>query len=489
MVDNTNKTKNCVAYMRYSSDNQGKTSIQYQLLKVKEYVDKNGMSLVYTYIDEAYTGRNDNRPEFQRMISDAKANPDWDTILLFELSRFSRSIVDATRYKEELRDLGINVISVTEYCTETDPGGLNERFLDILNEYHSKQTGIRTHASLTSKAVKAQHCGGTPPLGYDIVDDKLVINEYEAEIVREIFDMYLAGYSYTKMATNLNNKGYRTKAGNQFTKNSFHDLLKQRKYIGLYTWNVRKAKSRNGKSNNHGEKPLEQQTLIEDGCPAIIDTEAFKAVQDKMAERKNGKADSKSRKHYMLGGLKIMKCKQCGSYLVGKTTQSHDHEYVTYYCPNKRTHKCSSKEIPAETLEKYVAALVVTHYMKASNINDLNNLLKGSIDTKERKMELSRLKSINKKISNVANSIEKVRSNTLLGRLASLECEKEELEKSLEASKIVCKKITKENFKKIRKLVFNKIITNDDIVVKQFLKESIKEILVNDDEVTVKLAS
>ena len=178
------------------------------------------------------------------------------------------------------------------------------------DEYESKKIGERVSSTFTSKASRARHCGGVPPLGYDVIEEKLVINESEEVIVKSIFEMYLAGFSYQKMADNLNSKGLLTKAGRPFTKNSFHDILRQKKYVGTYIWNRRQAKQRRGKGNNHAEKPLDEQVKVEGGCPQIIDDETFQMVQEKLAGRQNGTADSKSRRHYMLGGLKILKCKE-----------------------------------------------------------------------------------------------------------------------------------------------------------------------------------
>ena len=486
---NTNPNNKCVTYLRYSSENQGETSIEYQQLAVTKYACAHNMVIVKHFVDEAYTGRNDKRPEFQKMVAEAKQNPEWNTILLFELSRFARNVADASNYKEQLRDLGINVISITESCTVDDPGGIFENFIDILNAHNSKQTAQRTHASLTTISKRAEHCGGLPPLGYDVVAKKLVVNEVEAETVREIFEMYLLGYSYQKMADALNAKGCRTKLGKPFDKNSFRDLLKQTKYIGTYTWNRRKSKSRNGKSNNHLDKPVDEQVIIPNGCPRIIDDETFQKVQEKMAEKSNGRADSKSRKNYMLGGLKILKCKQCGGYLVGKTSKSHGNTYTTYSCPNKKRKECTCKEVSTTYLDKFVAGVVTNSLLNSTNIDEVNELLKGGVETVERKILRARLQSVDKKIANISRNLENEVSDTLMTKLKSLEIEKGNIEKELEATKVACKLVTKENLKKIRTKLFKMLQESNSLEVKQLLTDYIEEILVDDNEVSVKLAA
>lgn len=72
-------TKKAVAYMRYSSDNQNETSIEYQRIAIEAYCDRNGIELVGEYVDEAYSGTNDKRPGFQDLIRDALDKPEWGT--------------------------------------------------------------------------------------------------------------------------------------------------------------------------------------------------------------------------------------------------------------------------------------------------------------------------------------------------------------------------------------------------------------------------
>lgn len=480
----------CVAYLRYSSKNQGKYSIDYQKKTVEKYCAKHGLEMVDYYIDEAYSAKNDNRPEFQMLLEDAREKPVWKTVLVYDLSRFARNVGDAATYKDELRDLGIKVISVTESCTAEEPGGLQERIIDIMNEQESQKIGNRVSSTFSSKASRARHCGGVPPLGYDVIEEKLVINESEEVIVKSIFEMYLAGFSYQKMADDLNSKGLLTKAGRPFTKNSFHDILRQKKYVGTYIWNRRQAKQRRGKGNNHAEKPLEEQVIVEGGCPQIIDDETFQMVQEKLAGRQNGTADSKSRRHYMLGGLKILKCKECGRHMVGHTGKSHGKEYITYRCPNKYAHKCTNKDISAENLEKYVSMILVNNYLNTKRISEVNDLLKGSLDSEERKIESNRLQSVKKQIANVTNAIaKKGMSDALEERLEALEQEKRILERSLNESKLQVRKLNDANIKKMRSKLYKKLVTSNDLEVRKFVKKAVKEVLVGEDDVTVVLAS
>ena len=263
--------KNRVSYMRYSSDNQSEHSIEYQRAAIESYCKRNGLTILNEYIDEGFSATTDKRPAFQKMIEDSKNHPNWDMILVFDLNRAFRNIRDSITYKQELLDRGIRIVSVTESFTESSEGDLLAAIVDAMNAQYSKDNAKRTFAGLSVNAKNATHCGGVPPLGYDVgTNGKLVINEAEAAIVREIFSLYKLGYSYKKMADYLNEKGVTTKAGKPFTKNSFYNILTQEKYIGTYRWNLRTAKKSKGQRNNHAYKPLEEQTIIKDGCPVII---------------------------------------------------------------------------------------------------------------------------------------------------------------------------------------------------------------------------
>ena len=90
-----------VIYARYSSDSQREASIEGQLRDCKDYAEKNGITVVGTYIDRAYSAKTDDRPEFQHMIKDS-AKKIFDVVLVWKLDRFARNRFDAVNYKYQL---------------------------------------------------------------------------------------------------------------------------------------------------------------------------------------------------------------------------------------------------------------------------------------------------------------------------------------------------------------------------------------------------
>ena len=94
-----------VIYARYSSDSQREASIEGQLRDCKDYAEKNGITVVGTYIDRAYSAKTDNRPEFQQMIKDSDKKL-FDIVLVWKLDRFARNRYDSARYKATLKKNG-----------------------------------------------------------------------------------------------------------------------------------------------------------------------------------------------------------------------------------------------------------------------------------------------------------------------------------------------------------------------------------------------
>lgn len=480
-------SKGCVAYMRYSTDNQTENSIEYQRAEIQRYCDQKGLTLRKEFIDEAYSATNDRRPDFQRMIAESESSPDWDTILVYDSSRIFRNASDASQYRTYLRDCGITIVSIKEKFPSSAMGRFAESMTDTVNAFYCEQAKEKTHDGMRVKAEKAQHCGGVPPLGYDVdADGKLVINEAEAGTVREIFRLYNAGYSYNKMVKDLNDKGLRTKAGKPFTKHSFSSILTQEKYIGIYRWNKRRAKNSKGRYNNHAYKPVEEQTVIEGGCPAIIPLKQFQAAQKKLSQRSRGRADTKSRKHYMLSGMKRLKCAECGSYMVGKVTASHGKKYTTYACPKHKGGGCPTKDIPARGLEEYTAFVIIKALRMGSDLPQLNQCLKSGGDAETQRLQ-NRLTSVEKKLDNIVRNLENGYSKTLTDRLQLLEEEKASLTSQIQAASRTIPSITKENLRTVKNRLADRLIKSDDPEVRELLMAYISEITVSNDDVTVNL--
>ena len=118
---------------RYSSDNQREESIEGQIRENTAYAEKNGITIVGTYIDRALSAQTDDRPEFQRMIKDS-AKKDFDIVIVWKLDRFSRNRYDSAKYKMLLKKNDVRVVSATEAISEGSEGILLESMLEGMAE-------------------------------------------------------------------------------------------------------------------------------------------------------------------------------------------------------------------------------------------------------------------------------------------------------------------------------------------------------------------
>lgn len=220
------------AYARFSSDNQKEESIDAQLRAIHEYAQREGVTIIGVYKDEAKSATTDKRPEFQRMIQDCKRK-EVKAIIVHKLDRFSRDRFDSAYYKRELRQCGVRLISVLERLDDSPESIILESVLEGMAEYYSKNLAREAMKGMKETAYQCKHTGGIPPLGYALNEDKTYrLEPGEAEIVKLIFQLYASGKGYADIIDVL--KPYRTKTGNVFAKNSLSAILRNEKYTGTF---------------------------------------------------------------------------------------------------------------------------------------------------------------------------------------------------------------------------------------------------------------
>ena len=131
-----------VIYARYSSDSQREASIEGQLRDCKDYAERNGITIVGTYIDRAYSAKTDDRPEFQRMVQDS-AKKIFDAVLVWKLDRFARNRYDTVYYKRQLEKNNVHLVSVMEPISDGPEGIMVESLLIGMAEYYSAELAIK----------------------------------------------------------------------------------------------------------------------------------------------------------------------------------------------------------------------------------------------------------------------------------------------------------------------------------------------------------
>ena len=325
---------NAVIYARYSSHGQTEQSIDGQLAKGREYAGAKGYTVIHEYIDRAMTGRNDNREQFQKMLSDT-AKHQFQVIIVWKVDRFGRNREELAFNKHTCKKNGVRVEYVAENLPDSPEAVILESVLEGMAEYYSIQLSQNILRGQLESAKKCQCIGGTIPLGYMLDGSKhFIINPDTAPIVRMIFDKYAAGATISEVINDLNEQGIRTARGQPFTKNSLTKLLKNEKYIGVYAY--------------------KDIVRVEDGVPAIIDKKVFDKVQQLLKINRRAPSHKWSKMEYLLTDKLF--CGHCGSPMVGESGFSHTGAKYSYYgCVKKRRERsCDKKPVRQDWIEKLV---------------------------------------------------------------------------------------------------------------------------------------
>ena len=188
------------------SDNES-MSISNQKLMLRDFAEKNGMFQYEYYVDDGYTGRNFNRPSFQRMIADIEAGK-IGCVITKDLSRLGRNYIEAGSYieiffpKHNVRYIAITdgVDSLTRQEMDITP------FKNILNDMYSRDISKKVLAGRMTRSRQGKFCGGQPPLGLmRDPDDRghLILDPETAPVIRKIYDMALDGWGRMRIAKQL----------------------------------------------------------------------------------------------------------------------------------------------------------------------------------------------------------------------------------------------------------------------------------------------
>ena len=366
---------------------------------------------------------------------------------MHKLDRFARNRYDSAVYKRELKKNGVLVYSVLENLDNSPESIMMEAVLEGMSEYYSQNLSREVMKGMRENALQCKHTGGKPPLGYDLDANKhLIINPVEAEAVKLIFDLYSNGYGYSYILAMLYEKGYKTKSGKDFQKNSLYGILTNPKYQGQYVYNRVVSKNMDGSRNNHQYRDADEMVIIDGGCPQIVEPHIFEAVQKRIAEHKHTGGRLNAKTQYLLSG-KVFCC-ECGKSMVGNTRYSGRDKtlYVTYRCPSKR-YACNNKEINRGYLESYVVSLLEKHLLNVHSLNTIKNRIEeiassGTNDNRLAETE-KKLSDVKTALKNVADAVAAgLLSEALIERLKSLEQEKAELEAVLLESQATCDDVT-----------------------------------------------
>lgn len=418
---------NAVIYARYSSDSQREESIEGQLRECTDYAEQNGMTVVGSYIDRALSAKTADRPEFQHMIKDS-AKGLFEIVLVWKLDRFSRDRYDSAHYKHILKKNGVKVVSAKEHISDGPEGIILESMLEGYAEFYSAELSEKIHRGQKENALKGKNNGGGIPLGYllDKQTQKLIIDTETAPLVVEIFERYSEGATVRSIIEDFNSRGLTTKRGKPFNMNSFNALLKNRKYIGEYSY---------------------QDVVIPGGVPAIIPEDLFYRVQQRMEKNKRAPAMAKAHEDFLLT-TKLF-CGKCERMMVGESGKSHTGTMHYYYkCGNaKRKTGCDKKSVKKDWIERAVVRLTMERVLNEEKIGKIIDALLAMQEREDVTVPALRrqLAETEKGIENMLNAIQQgIFTASTKQRLEELEKQKEELSLSITTAELQKPKLTRE---------------------------------------------
>lgn len=324
---------NAVVYARFSSHRQGEQSIEGQLAEARRYAGAHGLTIIHEYCDRAMTGRNDNREQFQLMLADA-AKHIFDALIVWKTDRIGRNKEEIALNKYHLKKNGIKIYYVAESIPDTPEGIILESVIEGMAAYYSEQLSQNIRRGQRASAAKAQSIGGNRPLGYRTgPDKKFMIDPETAPTVKWIYELYAQGKTIAEIVNLLNSQGLRTLRGRPFTHNSLRTLLKNEKYIGVYTY--------------------KDEVRIEGAIPPIIEPDTFEKVQQMLKYNQKAAAHKNAKTEYLL--TEKLFCGKCGAMMVGVSGTGKSgvrHHY--YYCNGQRRKICDKKPVRKEWIEQIV---------------------------------------------------------------------------------------------------------------------------------------
>ena len=384
------KIWNATLYLRLSRDDGDKeesNSITGQRELLRDFIRTRPELREYAVrIDDGFTGSNFERPSFKKMLEDVKAGR-TNCIIVKDLSRFGRNYLDAGEYIEKIFPfLGVRFIAVNDNYDSLGGNNASDEliipFKNLINEAYCRDISVKVRTQLEVKRKSGQYIGAFAVYGYlkDEADkNRLVADEYAADVVRDIFSWKLEGMSPQDIAARLNRNGvlspmeYKKSLGMKFatsfkanpqalwSANAVLRILKNPVYTGVLIQG--KETTPSYKVRKRVTKPENEWAVVPDTHEAIIERRDFDSVQKALSlDTRRSPGDSAVQ---LFSGMVF--CGECGASMVRKTIPSGNKKYVYYVCAaHKQDKSCSPHrmrdealaDIVLETLRQYIRDVV-----------------------------------------------------------------------------------------------------------------------------------
>ncbi len=395
MLNTQKKIWNATLYLRLSRDDGDKeesNSITGQRELLRDYISQRPELREYAVrVDDGFSGSTFERPSFQKMIEDVKAGR-TDCIIVKDLSRFGRNYLDAGEYIEKIFPfLGVRFIAVNDHYDSLGDKKASDDliipFKNLINEAYCRDISVKIRSQLEIKRKNGQFLGSFATFGYlkdEQNKNKLVVDEYAADIVRDIFKWKLEGVSPQDIADTLNKLGvlspmeYKRSLGMKFT-TSFKTntkalwsagtvirILKNPIYTGVLVQG--KETTPSYKVHKRITKDESEWIVIEDSHEAIITKIDFNSVQKILKLDTRRSPDDEAVQ--LFSGMVF--CGDCGASMVRKTVPAGGRKYIYYVCSaHKQDKNCSPHRMRDTVLEGIVLDSLKQHIREVVDMSEL----------------------------------------------------------------------------------------------------------------------
>ena len=342
----------CAVYCRKSTEeglDRDINSLTVQRHACEEYVRgraAEGWRLVAeTYDDGGWSGATVNRPAFQHLLADIDAGR-VSCVVVHRVDRLSRSLLDFARLMHFFQERGVAFVSVTQNFSTADPvGRLTLNLLATFAEFEREMISARTRDKIAASRARGRWTGGTPILGFDVRDGRLVVNEDEAARVREIFRLYEECRSLIRVVEEVSCRGWTGKGWNKadgsarggrpFDKSTLRRVLVNPLYAGKIRCNGSLV------AGEHG---------------ALVDEAIWSRVQTRL--RHNGSGGYQGERENSDALLKgLLRCARCGCAMTPTYTVKGNRRFRYYVCQSiakKGAHACPTGRVAAAEVERQV---------------------------------------------------------------------------------------------------------------------------------------
>lgn len=399
LSNNLSKTYLCGGYLRLSkedgdvagSETLQSNSIENQKEYIEDYIhSKPEIKIVDFYVDDGYSGVNFDRPDFQRMLQDIK-NKKIDCVIVKDLSRLGRNYIEVGKYIERLFPLlGVRFIAINDNFDSADDTAASNNiiipFKNLINDAYCRDISIKIRSHLEVKRKRGEFIGAFAVYGYMRGKDKnkLIVDPYAAEIVKEIFGMKMDGMSQQAIADELNSLGilspaeykkeqgsgyktvFQTHSKAKWTAMAVMRVLTNEIYVGTLIQG--KESTPNYKVKVREKKPREEWIRIENAHEAIINRADFEIISDII--QKDTRVTAGKRAVSIYSGYLV--CADCGCSMVRKKAYSGSFEYVYYVCSGNKKNKdtCSSHRISENALNLAVTKTLQLHLKHLADLQE-----------------------------------------------------------------------------------------------------------------------